>query len=139
MFAQGISEFYLRSMKHLAPNISSMQRYRKCTKTTSFIILGFSRPRVKLWFDFPGVLLNQKYQPWSLNFDFYEDRNPILGSLKNSSLVKSPNLLQHKLKMPEIKLCFDRKMRPSMEVQTSLLLLMDCGERPKLMFIENLL
>ena len=52
-------------------------------------------------------------------------------SLKNSSSVKIPNFLQQKLKMPEIKFCFDKKMHPSMEVHPSLLLLVDCGERPK--------
>ena len=53
------------------------------------------------------------------------------GSLKNSSFVKSPNFLHQKLKMLEIEFCFDRQMRPSMESQPSILLLMDCGERPK--------
>ena len=70
---------------------------------------------VKLGFDFQEVLPNQKFQYWSLNFDFEEERNPILSSLKNSSSKKIPNIPQQKLKMPEIKLCFDRKMRPSME------------------------
>ena len=55
----------------------------------------------------------------------------MLGSLKNSTSVKIPNFLQQKLKMPEIKLCFNRKMRPSMESYPSLILLMDCGGRPK--------
>ena len=55
----------------------------------------------------------------------------MLGSLKISSYVKISNFLQQKLKMPEIKFCFDKKMRPSMESQPNLLLLMDCGERPK--------
>ena len=55
----------------------------------------------------------------------------MLGSLKNSSSVKIPNFLQQKLKMPGTKFCFDRKMHPSMESHPSLLLPMDCGERPK--------
>ena len=53
------------------------------------------------------------------------------GSLKNSSSVKSPNFLQQKLKMPGIKFRFDRKMSPSMESYPIIILLMDCGERPK--------
>ena len=55
----------------------------------------------------------------------------MLGSLKNSSSVKSPNFLQQKLKIPGIKFCFDRKMHPLMESYPSLRLFMDCGERPK--------
>ena len=55
----------------------------------------------------------------------------MLGSLKNSSSVKSPYFLQQKLKMSEIKFCFDKKMHRSMESQPSILFLMDCGERPK--------
>ena len=100
-------------------------------KLISFSILGFFRPRVKLGFDFPGVSPNQKYRYRSLNFDFDEEINPMPGSLKNSSSVKSPNFSLQKLKMLEIEFRFDRKMRPSMESQSSILLLMDCGERPK--------
>ena len=55
----------------------------------------------------------------------------MLGSLKNSCSVKSPNFLQEKLKMPGIKFWFDKKMCPSMESQPSLLLLINCGERTK--------
>ena len=55
----------------------------------------------------------------------------MLGSLKNSFSVRSPNFPHKKLKMPGIEFCFDRKMRPSMESQPSILLLMDCGDRPK--------
>ena len=55
----------------------------------------------------------------------------MLGSLKNFSSVKSPNFPQQKLKMPRIKFCFDKKMRPSIECYPSLLLLIDFGERPK--------
>ena len=51
----------------------------------------------------------------------------MLGSLKNSSSVKIPNFPQQTLKMPGIKFRFDRKMRPSMETQPSIILLMDCG------------
>ena len=50
--------------------------------------------RVKLGLDFPIVLPNQKFQSWSLNFDFEEERNPMLGSLKTSSYVKIPNFPQ---------------------------------------------
>ena len=77
-------------MKVLAPDISSISIYSECTKTTHFSILGFFRPEVKLGFDFPGVLLNKKSRPWSLKFDFDEEKNPIPGSLKNSSYVKKP-------------------------------------------------
>ena len=80
-------------MKIYAPEPSSISIYRECTKTTSFSILGFFMLGVKLGFDFLGVLPNQKYRPWSLNFDFDDERNPMLGSLKNSSSVKIPNFL----------------------------------------------
>ena len=56
----------------------------------------------------------------------------MLGSLKNSSSVRSPNFLHRKLKMLGIEFRFDRKMRPSMESQPSLLLLIDYGERKKI-------
>ena len=52
-------------------------------------------------------------------------------SLKNSSSIESPNFPHQKLKMLGIEFCFDRKMRPSMESHPSILLLMDCVERPK--------
>ena len=55
----------------------------------------------------------------------------MLVSLKNSSSVESPNFRIEKLKMLGIEFCFDRKMRPSMESQPSILLMMDCGERTK--------
>ena len=55
----------------------------------------------------------------------------MLGSLKNSSFVESPNFLHRKLKLLRIEFRFDRKMHPSMESQPSILLLMDFGERPK--------
>ena len=55
----------------------------------------------------------------------------MLGSLKNSSSVRSPNFLHQKLKMLGIEFRFDRKMHPSMESQPSLLLLINCGERTK--------
>ena len=71
-FTKGTSVFYLQVVKILAPDTSSILRYREFTKTTRFSILGFLRPRVKLGFDFPRVLLNQKIRPWSLNFDFDE-------------------------------------------------------------------
>ena len=55
----------------------------------------------------------------------------MLGSLKISSSVESPNFPHRKLKMLRIEFLFDRKMHPSMESHPSVLLLMDCGERPK--------
>ena len=53
------------------------------------------------------------------------------GSLKNSSFVESTDFSHRKLKMLRIEFLLDRKMRPSMESEPSILLLMDCGERPK--------
>ena len=97
----------------------------------SFSILGFFRLGVKLGFEFPRFSPNQKFRPRSLNLDFAQERNPILGSLKNSSSVESPNFPHQKIKMLGIEFFFDRKMRPSMESQPSLLLLIDCGEGPK--------
>ena len=78
MFTHGTSGVFLQPMKILAPE-TSIPRYNKCTKTTIFSILGFFRPGVKLGFDIPGVSLKQKIQTWSLKFDFYEERNPMLG------------------------------------------------------------
>ena len=60
-------------------------------KRIRFSILWFFKLGVKLGFEFPGVIPNQKYQPRSLKFDFDEEINPMLGSLKNSSSVESPN------------------------------------------------
>ena len=57
-FTQDTSIFYLRLVKISGPETSSIPRYSECTKTTSFSILGFFRPGVKLGFEFPGVLLN---------------------------------------------------------------------------------
>ena len=101
-FTQGTSEIYISPVKILALDSPPILGYRECTKTISFSILGVFRPGVKLGFEFPGVLPNQKSLPWSLNFYFDEERNPILGSLKNSSSVKSPNFPQQELKMPRI-------------------------------------
>ena len=115
MFTQGTSRFYLWSMKKISPYISSIPRYRESTKTTSFSILGIFRLGIKLGSEFPRVLLNQKLRPWCLKFDFFEEINPMLGSLKNSSSVKNPNFPHQKLKILGIKFSFDRKMHPSME------------------------
>ena len=60
IFIQGTSVFYLHPVKRLAPVTFSIPIYRECTKTTRFSILGYFRPGVKLGFDFPRVLLNQK-------------------------------------------------------------------------------
>ena len=90
-FTQCTSRFYLRTVKVSTPKPSPILRYSESTKTTSFSILGFFRPGVKLGFDFPGVLPNQKFQTWSLNLSFEEEINPMLRSLKNSTFVKSPN------------------------------------------------
>ena len=131
IFIKGTSGFYLRPVKVSVLNTSSILRYSECTKTTSFSILGFFRPGVKLGFDFPRVSPNQKSQLRSLNFDFDEESNPMPGSLKNSSPVKIPNFPQQKLKIPGIKFCFDRKMHPSMESHPSLVLMINYGERTK--------
>ena len=55
----------------------------------------------------------------------------MLSLLKNSSSIESPNFPHRKLKMLGIEFRFDKKMRPSIESYPSILLLMDCGERPK--------
>ena len=55
----------------------------------------------------------------------------MLGSLKNSSSVRSPNFPHQKLKMSRIEFRFDKKMCPSMESQPSVLFLMDYGEKPQ--------
>ena len=55
IFTQGISGFYLWPVKISVTETSSIYRYRECTKTINFSILGFFRPGVKLGFDFPGV------------------------------------------------------------------------------------
>ena len=59
-FTKGTSVFHLRPVKISVHDTSSILRYRECTKISRFSILGFFRPRVKLMFDFPRVLLNQK-------------------------------------------------------------------------------
>ena len=91
MFTHGTSGFYLRPVKISFPDTSSMPRYRKCTKTTCFSIIRFFRTRVKLGFEFHEVLTIQKSWCSSLKFNFYEEKNPMLGSLKNYSFVESPN------------------------------------------------
>ena len=60
-FTKGTSGIYIRPVKVLAHDPSPISRYSECTKTTSFSFLGFFRPGVKLGFDFPKVLPNQKY------------------------------------------------------------------------------
>ena len=115
----------------MAPDNSPIPRYSECTKTTTFSILGFFKHGVKLGFEFQIVILNQKLRPWSLKFYFYEEINPMLGLIQNSSSVESSNFPHRKLKMLGIEFRFNRKMRPSMESQPSIILLMDRGERPK--------
>ena len=70
--SQITSGIYILLVKVSTLEPSPSSRYRECTKTTSFSILGFFRTRVKLAFNFPGVLLNQKLRPWSLKFYFDE-------------------------------------------------------------------
>ena len=79
MYIQCSQRTFLWSVKISSSENFPISRYNKCTKTTSFSILGFFRSEVKLGFDFLGVLPNQKTRPWSLNFDFEEERNPMLG------------------------------------------------------------
>ena len=105
-----------------APKPSPIPRYNKCTKLMSSSIFGFFQLGVKLGFDFPKVSPNQKSQPRSLKFDFDEEINPMLGSLKNLSSTRSPNFPHGKLKTLGIEFLFDRKMCPSMESQPSILL-----------------
>ena len=112
---QCTSGIYLLPVKVSTPEPCPVSRYIESTNTISYSILGFFMPGVKLGFDFPGVSPNQKSRPRSLNFDFDEGRNPMLGSLKNLSSVKGPNFPQQKLKMLGIKFCFNKKMCPSME------------------------
>ena len=94
MFTQGTSRFFIWPVKILALETSSIPSYSECTKTTRFSILGFFKLRVKLGFDFPGVLPNQKSCTWYLNFDYEEEKDPMLGALKNSTSMKSPNFPQ---------------------------------------------
>ena len=112
-------------------SLRQSQYIENLPKCISFSILGFFQLGVKLGFDFPKVSPNKKTLPRSLNFDFDEESNPMLGLLKNSSSVRSPNFSHQKLKMPGIESCFDEKMRPLTESQPSILLMMDYGERPK--------
>ena len=90
-FTQGTWGIYLQLVKFLAPDPSPILRYSECTKTISFSILGVFNLGVKLGFDFPEVLPNQKFWYWSLNFDIEEERNIMINSLKNFASVKSPN------------------------------------------------
>ena len=71
------------------------------------------RGQTRVWL--PRVSPNQKYWSRSLNFNFDEERYPMLGSIKNSSSTRSPNFPHEKLKMFGIKFWFDRKTHPSME------------------------
>ena len=99
-------------MKIYAPSSSLISGYNECTKTTSFSILGFFRPGVKLGLEFPGVLLNQKIQPCSLNFYFEEERHPILGSLKNFSSIKILNFPQRKIENARNQILLRQKDAP---------------------------
>ena len=89
IFTQGTSLFYLCPVKILALETFSILRDKECTKNNSFSILGFFRPEVKLGFDFPRVLPNQKILSWSQNFDYDEENNPMRISLQKSNSVKS--------------------------------------------------
>ena len=55
----------------------------------------------------------------------------MLGSLKKYSSVESPNFPHQKMKIFRLEFHFDKNMRPSMESQPRIILLMDYGERPK--------
>ena len=82
---------------HLLIHLQSIY-IKNVPKLINFSILGFFQLRVKLGFDFPRVSPNQKSQPGSLKFDFDEEINPMLGSLRNSSSVKIPNFAHQKRK-----------------------------------------
>ena len=60
MFTQCSAQNFIWPVKSLDFEISPISRYSQCTKTTSFSMLGFFRHGVKLGFDFPRVLPNQK-------------------------------------------------------------------------------
>ena len=60
MFTQCTSGIYLQTLKFSALDPSPILRYSESTKTTSFSILGCFSPGVKLGFEFPRVLPNQK-------------------------------------------------------------------------------
>ena len=75
-----------------------------------FLYLGFFQLEVKLGFEFPGVIPNQKYQRRSPNLNYDEESNPMLGSLKNSFSVESPNFPHQKLKMSGIEFSFNRNI-----------------------------
>ena len=59
VWRQCSSGVYLRRLQFLASETSPISEYSDCTKTQQFQYLGFLQLRVKLGFDFPGVLPNQ--------------------------------------------------------------------------------
>ena len=99
-------------MKFWVPVTSKSLRYSKFTKNYQFQFLRFFHLGVKLGFEFPGVTPNQKYQPRSLNLNFDEENNPMLGSLKNSSSENSPNFLHQKLKNAQNQIPLRQKDAP---------------------------
>ena len=60
-FTQRTPRIYLQTMKVSAVEPSPISIYSEYTKSTSFSILGFFRPEVKLGFEFHRILPNQKY------------------------------------------------------------------------------
>ena len=57
-FTQFSAQTFLWTVKNLASDPSPISRYIECTKTTSFRVFWSG---VKLGFDFPRVLPNQKF------------------------------------------------------------------------------
>ena len=54
-FTQFFAQTFIWPVKISASEPSPISRYSECTKTTSFSILWFFGPGVKLGSDFPGV------------------------------------------------------------------------------------
>src|SRR5882757_7378190 len=67
--------------------------FHSSSKINNYYFIIFLR-RPILDQKFPLMFSNQKFRSWSLNFDFEEERNPMLSSLKNSTSVESPNFPQ---------------------------------------------
>ena len=90
IFTHGTFGSYLWHIKISAPGPSSISQYSKCTKTTSFSILGFFRPRVKLGFDFPIVLPNQKILILVSKFQFLGGEKSYAGLTQKFLFCEKP-------------------------------------------------
>ena len=76
-------------------NIGIYRKYQNLAVLVFRVFLAWGQTRVWISWSFT----QPKYWSRSLKFDFDEQRNPIPGSLKNSSSVRSPNFSHQKLKM----------------------------------------